>query len=225
MNRSKTRGGWVPIDKRFKNLLPNEREYTYLEAMFSYSVDRDNKKIGSINGYAALWKWSRDKVRRFVRTIGIGTDYQTDGHKTGKRQSIRYVFNKLDDAENRSSHPPRHPQTDTTIDPDPKSLNPKKSLKNYKGAQNKFALYPVSFLNYLKEKGKDVDKEKVRTVAYYLDTYKEKRGDAHPYLKPHQWDEAMSGILSAYDPDAGRGTGLDYEAAHPAEVDRHKRGH
>ena len=110
MLQSKERGGWVGIDKRFAELLPKDREYSYLDAMFSYTVDRDNKKHGSVNGYAALWKWSRDKVRRFIRTIETGADYQTNSHKTGRRQAVRYIFGKLEQPKNRPSHPQTDPR-------------------------------------------------------------------------------------------------------------------
>ena len=76
------RGNWVAIDKRFLNLLPKDnRPYTLLEAMLSYSVDRDNKHKGTINGYASMWSWSRDKVRRFISAIETGDDYQTDKNR------------------------------------------------------------------------------------------------------------------------------------------------
>lgn len=203
-------GNWIPVDKRFIHLLPKDREFTYLEAMISYSVNRDNGRSGTINGYAERWKWSRDKVRRFIRTIENGTDYLTDGHKTGKRQVIRYVFNKLEDAENTPRHPHTDTHTDTIKDPDPESLNPKSHKE--KGAQPGLVLYPLSFLNYLKSI-KDFDREKAAAVDYYLRTYKRYLNDEHPHLKPDQWDHVMSTIFLAYDPDNDREAFVeDYEA-------------
>lgn len=84
----------------------------------SYTVNRDNGVRGSINGYAKRWKWSRSKVRRFIRTIETGDDYLTDSHRTGKRQAIRFINNNLKEAQNRDQDTRR----DTIKEPNP---NPK----------------------------------------------------------------------------------------------------
>jgi len=94
------RGNWVGMDKRLAFLLPKDREYTYIEAMLCYSIDKDNATEGSMSGYAALWGWNRDKVRRFIKTIESGEDYlASQNHPTGthtiRRQAIRYIFNNV----------------------------------------------------------------------------------------------------------------------------------
>lgn len=94
-------GGWIPIDKRFINLMPKDRKYTYLEAMFSYSVDQDNGKNGSVNGYAKLWEWSRNKVRKFINELRTGKGQVVDRKGTGKGQVVRFIFNNLDDVRDR----------------------------------------------------------------------------------------------------------------------------
>ena len=108
-------GNWVGMDKRLVSTLPNDRPLTDLEAMFSYTVNRDNGVMGSISGYAARWKWSRSKVRRFIRTIETGGDYLTDSHRTGKRQAIRFINNNLKGAQNRDQDTRR----DTIKEPNP----------------------------------------------------------------------------------------------------------
>jgi hypothetical protein len=94
--------------------------------MVSYSADRDNGHIGSVNGYSTLWQWSRDMVRRFIRAIQDGADYTTDYRKTGKRQAIRYIFNNLHDAQNRDVDRTTYQTTYTTKDPLSPILNPKR---------------------------------------------------------------------------------------------------
>src|SRR3974390_2783359 len=94
------KGHWMPIDVRVASLLYNmKRPFTEVEALLSLSADINNKKKGTINGYAALWRWSRCKVRRFINTLQSGDDYLLDrrktGHKTGMRHAIRLVFNSL----------------------------------------------------------------------------------------------------------------------------------
>lgn len=58
---------WIPMDKylaqEFKSI---KREFSMIEAMFSYTLDIDNGRVGSISGYSKLWGWSRNKVRRFI---------------------------------------------------------------------------------------------------------------------------------------------------------------
>lgn len=93
--------------------------------------------------------------------------------------------------------------------------NEKNDLKknNDKGVSSGKKLYPLSFFNYLKMKGKDLDKEEeAKTVQFYLDAYKASRGDEHPHLKAHQWEEAMSTIFNPYDADGDREKFVDFEA-------------
>ncbi len=72
--------GWVPIDKSLVHLLNrHNRPYSILEAMMSYSCDSDKGRVGSISGYATLWQWSRNKVRRFIRGISSDKGYIPKG--------------------------------------------------------------------------------------------------------------------------------------------------
>jgi hypothetical protein len=66
------RGNWVPIDKGLVSSLPSpgSREYSEVEAAFCVTVDYDNRKLVSQNGYATLWKWSRGRVKRFAEKRG-----------------------------------------------------------------------------------------------------------------------------------------------------------
>jgi len=195
------RGNWVAIDKRFINLLPKDnRPFTELEAMFSYSVNRDDGLRGSINGYAARWGWSRDKTRRFIRDIESGGDYYPTGKKTGshtgKKQAIRYVFNKLESKQNRGKNREVYNQHDTIIEPyDPLSFNPKTKKGIFQ--KNEKSLPPISFQNFIKENKKTLldREEEIKSIAYFLDKYKATQHDQHPHLRPDQWQEAIEGIF------------------------------
>ena len=118
------KGNWVAMDKRCVAFLPTHRPFTPLEALFSLTTDRDNNKLGSINGYAKLWGWSRTRARRFVRELEAGQDHLVDYHGAGKRHAIRLVFNNLQKDKGHLVDHHVDKVVDTTIDPDPKP-NPK----------------------------------------------------------------------------------------------------
>jgi hypothetical protein len=211
------KGNWIPFDKRAIYFLPKDRPFTVIEAMLSYSVDRDNEHKNSINGYASLWGWSRDKVRRFIQTIETGNDYFPTSKKTGnhtrQKQAIRYVINKLESTKNSDADSVTDRQDDTTIYPcNPLSLNPKKYKdKGIFPKDKKFS--PISFENFIKEKiqknpEEDIDIKKIKTIAYFLDTFQAKQGDQHPYLRPEQWEDAIDNIFNV----EGDTTAIDAES-------------
>ena len=76
-------GNWIPVDKRLINLLPRDREYTFIEAYISYRVDIENGEENSINGYSRIWSWSRNKVRHFVEGLRTGKGHVMDNQRTG----------------------------------------------------------------------------------------------------------------------------------------------
>ena len=90
---------WLPIDKRLINYMPKDRPYTLLEAMFSYSLDVYKGSEKSLNGYARIWQWSRNKVRRFVTDLDNTGEYMPDNMKdrdrTGTGQAIRLLYDTL----------------------------------------------------------------------------------------------------------------------------------
>jgi hypothetical protein len=90
-------GNWIPVDKRIVNLLPKGGEYTFLEAYISLRIDLDNGADISINGYARLWSWSRNKVRHFVEGLRTGKGHSVDTQRTGKGQELRLIFNTLEE--------------------------------------------------------------------------------------------------------------------------------
>jgi uncharacterized phage protein (TIGR02220 family) len=91
-------GNWIPVDKRIVNLLPRDREYTFVEAYLSYRMDIESGAENSINGYARIWAWSRNKVRYFVEGLRTGKGHVVDNQRTGKGQEIRFIFKELEEA-------------------------------------------------------------------------------------------------------------------------------
>ena len=100
-------GGWIPISKGCVKYLPKDRAYTELEAMCCMQMDYDVGKEATIAGYADLWQWSRGKVYRFIKKIGIEIIYPQDTTQLRKQRGIitpadpdeqnwRFVDNKTD---------------------------------------------------------------------------------------------------------------------------------
>lgn len=84
--------GWIPIDKNlaqeFKFI---NRPFSRIEAMYSFTLDIDNNKEWSINGYKKLWGWSRNKVRKFINEIRTLNGHSGDTSKTGYGHPIHFI--------------------------------------------------------------------------------------------------------------------------------------
>lgn len=120
-------GNWIPLDKALIKTLPKNRAYSYIEAMFSYTVDQDNGNDGSINGYAVLWGWSRNKVRKFIQELRTVEGHIADRKGTSKGHPIRFINNNLQivkDSKGTGRGQVEDSKKDTTIYPNPKP-NPK----------------------------------------------------------------------------------------------------
>ena len=137
------KGNWIAIDKHITAFLPKHRPYTEAEAFLSIAVDVDNLayKTGklptssseaiellmsknSISGYASLWGWTRNKVRRFIEYIKKDSGHPTDTRRTGSGHPIRLIFNSLQD--NADGYRTDSGQiADTSYNPQYLTLNPK----------------------------------------------------------------------------------------------------
>ncbi|ACH40486.1 MAG: hypothetical protein ACD_55C00120G0002 [uncultured bacterium] len=94
-------GNWVPISKALLSELPKDRAFTRLEAMLSLSVDYDQGKQVTVNGYASLWRWSRGRVDRFLGEIGASIEYpETTGQKQNQRGQIMIQISSRSRADN-----------------------------------------------------------------------------------------------------------------------------
>ena len=125
--------GYVPIDKNLIQELNNiSRSFTRLEAMFSYTVDRDNGKGGSINGYAGLWNWSRNKTRKFLKEIRTVKGHSKDSRRTPNGHPVHFIDKALwvsKDSERTVKGHSKDSERDTTNNPNP-FLNPNPILKS-----------------------------------------------------------------------------------------------
>jgi len=163
------RGDWIPVDKRLINLLPKDRKYSYIEAMISFSTDIDNKKRWTVKGYAELWKWSRNKVRRFTRTLLNGEDYLIGTRRdtirtpirTLSRHPIRLIFNNLQN--DKDPHKDTHKDTPVTPTKDPDPLDPDPTSKKHIGDSQKTDISPdvKIFIDYAFETFKNKTGEKM----------------------------------------------------------------
>lgn len=115
--------GWIALDKfltqDFKSI---KREFSRIEAMFSYSVDVDNGRKGTIAGYSKQWGWSRNKVRRFVNCIRTDEGHLKDSKRTHEGHPIHFIDNALmtkKDRKRTDEGQMKDTCHDTTIDPDP----------------------------------------------------------------------------------------------------------
>lgn len=181
-------GNWVPLDKGLIKTLPKNRSYSYIEAMFSYSVDRDNNRDGSINGYSVLWGWSRNKVRKFINELRTVKGHLADSKGTYKGHPIRFINNNLEAVEDKKRTVKgqlRDSKGDTTIYPNPKP-NPK-PIKTFTLDSTEYQLSELLFTEILKRNpehkkpnlqtwSKDIDKmirldnrkpEKIKAVAVW----------------------------------------------------------
>jgi len=100
-------GNWVPLHKAGVAKLPHHRPYSEVEAMFSLSVDLDNGRQKSVRSYARIWRWSRGKVERFLKSALHDTFLERATSDTGHQQGHRRA---------------------TTNDPDP-DPDPKKAVR------------------------------------------------------------------------------------------------
>lgn len=204
------KGNWIAIDKRLVKLLPTNRAYTYFEALLSLTIDIDNGARHTVKGYVALWRWSRNKVRRFIRTLEAGQDYLIDTRRdttktpirTLSRHPIRLIFNNL----HIDKDPCQDPHLTPTIyptDPNPK-VNDKGLLPEQKSKS-----YSLPFTAY-REKYEIPNKEAAEVVEYFVSTYQKRFRKKHPYLKPETWEHHINTILFADDgmPDPD----FDYES-------------
>jgi len=111
-------GNWTGIDKALIHLMPKDRPYSIPEAMISLSVDLDNGKEPTINGYSKLWGWSRNKVRKFVSELRTGRGHLADSKGTHKGHLITLKINGFreeEDSQGTVRGQSRDSKRDTTI--------------------------------------------------------------------------------------------------------------
>lgn len=168
-------GNWVPLDKNLVSTLPQDRSFSAIEAMFSYTVDQDNGKEGSINGYSNLWGWSRNKVRKFISELRTGRGHIADRKGTGKGHLIRFIdtgSQVVKDRKGTGKGQVRDRKGDTTIYPDPKPDKKKGESKRFFPPlieevrayceERKNGIDPKAWMNHYQSKGWMIGKNKMK---------------------------------------------------------------
>ena len=89
-------GGWVPLSKGLARALPHDRKFSEIEAAFSLQLDYDNGNTVTLSGYASLWRWSKDKVRRFLSDMSVEISYPKQTAKTRKQRGFLSPRNNLE---------------------------------------------------------------------------------------------------------------------------------
>lgn len=133
-------GNWIGLDKNIVKLLPHGRAYTIIEALISFTIDIDNKRDWTINGYAKQWTWSRNKVRKFTSELRTGKGHLADRKGTGSGHLITLKLNNLHEVEDRKrtgKGQEEDRKRDTTIYP-----NPKPNKKPLAGFEDFYKAYP-----------------------------------------------------------------------------------
>lgn len=120
---------WIGMDKNLKQDFKSiRREFSLIEAMFSYSLDIDNGNDGTVSGYSKLWSWSRNKVRRFIKNIQSDAGHLKDSKRTAKGHPIHFIDNDLWNKKDRGKTG-KGQGKDTTINPlILQSYNPKEKI-------------------------------------------------------------------------------------------------
>lgn len=57
------------MSKSIAGLLPNDRPYTEVEAVYSFELDRNCGNEWSYRGYEKLWGWTYKKTRSFIERL------------------------------------------------------------------------------------------------------------------------------------------------------------
>ena len=167
--------GYIMLDKylaqEFKDI---RREFSIIEAMFSYTLDKDNGKNGSISGYSKLWGWSRWRVRKFIETIHSTTGHYPDRRQTHSRHPIHFIDKGLwDKTDSIPTVSRRLPNTTTNPNPNP---NP----KEHKSILQKpaFAGQPEPEF-YLTKRKRKISGKRLETFELFWKSFGDKRDKAN----------------------------------------------
>ncbi|MBW2185706.1 MAG: hypothetical protein JRG71_04640 [Deltaproteobacteria bacterium] len=79
-------GNWTVISKNARLLLPKDRPYSGLEALYSLQCDHADECTATVAGYGALWQWSRGKVARFLEGLNVAIEYPEGSEKTRNKR-------------------------------------------------------------------------------------------------------------------------------------------
>jgi len=165
---------WVPLDKYLAQYFVKiKRPFSEIEAMFSYTLDIDNGKSGSIAGYSLQWQWSRNKVRRFLKGIRTVEGHLMDSKKTQKGQAIHFIDNALmtkKDSKRTVKGQQKDSKRYTTIEPKPKP--------NKKEISDSTESAPLKLDFYKTKTGKKLIGKRLSSFNNFWETFNFKQGKA-----------------------------------------------
>ncbi|MCP5006888.1 MAG: hypothetical protein GY941_23520 [Planctomycetes bacterium] len=172
---------WIALDKNMGQYLKYiKRPYSEIEAMYSYSLDVDNGKEGSIAGYSVLWEWSRNKVRRFIKGIRTVKGHIKDSKRTVKGQAIHFIDNALmtkKDSKRTVKGHIKDSKRYTTIKPSkPNKPNKKKKSKPKKDSLSDYLKDMIINNNFIEIKNKIFEFYKYRQSMPKAKRYKTEAG-------------------------------------------------
>ena len=181
---------WVPINKRSEALLPNDRAFTAIEALFSLQLDHNAGNPVTVAGMAAIWGWSRKRVMLFLDRIGVRISYPEStairrnqrGHIWGHKRDISpqkkghnlfIDFNDLQATRDIPEEKKGHKR-------DIKGATTNRELRTKK---EKTCAFPENALGgngkfYLTAKGKKLSGWKLKTFSDFWDAFNLKTGKA-----------------------------------------------
>ena len=171
---------WVGLDKNlgqyFKSI---KRPFSEIEAMFSYSLNIDNGINGSIAGYSVVWKWSRNKVRRFINGIRTDEGHIKDRKRTDEGHPIHFIDNALmtkKDSKGTEEGQIKDSNKDAIIEPNPKPEPKKKKSKPKKDPLADYLYLKIQENNFIETKDKIFEFYKYRQSMGKDKRYKTEAG-------------------------------------------------
>ncbi len=169
--RSSKDGNFVLCDKAAIQYLRNikGRSFSKLEAYFSFAKDVNCEKKWTISGYAAMWGWSRCKVRKFTSELLSEKGQASDRQATPYGHAIHLIQGENSDRKDRQATGKRQ-ASDTTIKTKTKTKKKKKEI--YK---EKFGIFRNVFLSNDEKSKLDIkfngtSQQKIDTLSEYVES-------------------------------------------------------
>ena len=108
-------GGWVKMPKGAADLLPKNRGFSEIEALFSLLLDENNGERVSLLGYAKRWGWNRKRVRGFLSHCGAEIFYPMDTKQAQKQWGAIRFSDDLEGGQKRGQKRDRKPKNPVQI--------------------------------------------------------------------------------------------------------------
>jgi len=229
---------WVPMAKGAVTLLPTDRSFSKLEALFSVQLDHNNGNEVSVLGMVRRWGWSRKRVRRLLDQIGVEISYpestskcqkqwgeigvQKKDRKTEKRERDIFIdFNMLHDEGDRKTEnegQERDRRRPTTIEKENGKLKPTAFPGNAVGGNGTF---------YLTRKKRKLTGWKLEKFLDFWTAFNWKKGKAEAsdaWLDTNLDSPLLEKVMPAATAEAKRRPGLIKNGGRPKWAEGWIRG-